>query len=197
MLCIVCHLPGNGRLCARCLASLRPAPERLLTGGLRVIAPFEHEGVARRLMHLLKYQGVTAYAGMVAAILATRLPALPLVPVPRALSRRMRYGIDPALSIAREVSARNGQPVIGALGAPIHARRRAGGDHNRPPSTFRLRKSLREPVILVDDVVTTGGTILSATQVLGSDFVALAAAANAVIEVTSLRRATQINQGRG
>lgn len=196
MLCIACHRPGN-RLCAQCLANLRPAPERLLTGGLRVVASFEHDGVARHLMHLLKYRGVTAYAGMVASTLATRLPALPLVPIPRAFSRRMRYGIDPAFVIAREVSARTGQPVIQALGAPIHARRRAGGDHHRPPPTFGLRKSLREPVILVDDVVTTGGTILSATNALGADAVVMAAAANAVIEVTSLRRAAQINQGRG
>ncbi|HEX6286211.1 MAG TPA: hypothetical protein VFZ80_01895 [Acidimicrobiia bacterium] len=168
-----------------------------MTGGLRVIASFEHDGVARRLVHLLKYRGVTAYAGMVASILATRLPALPLVPIPRALSRTMTYGIDPAFVIAREVSARNGQPVIRALGAPIHTRRRAGGDHHRPPPTFGLRKSLREPVILVDDVVTTGGTILSATNALGADVVAIAAAANAVLEVTSLRRPAQINQGGG
>lgn len=148
-------------------------------------------------MHLLKYQGVTAYASMVAGALAGRLPDLALVPIPRVLSRRIKYGIDPALVIAREVAARTGQPVIRALGAPSHARRRAGGDHHRPPPIFRLRKSLREPVILVDDVVTTGGTILSATDALGADIVALVAAANVAIEVTSLRPTDQMSKGRG
>lgn len=151
-----------------------------------MVAPFCHDGASRQLMHLLKYQGVIQYAQLVAEMLASRLPGSPLVPIPRALSRRLKYGVDPALLIAREVSARNGQPVIGALSPPIHTRRRAGGDHHRPVAPFRVREQPRTPVILIDDVVTTGRTILSAVAALGPELVALAAAANVVPEGTSL-----------
>lgn len=197
MVCLVCHLPCRSRLCDTCVATLRPAPDRLLPGGIRVVAPFEHEGAARCLVHLLKYQGVVHFARLVADLVESRLPELPLMPIPRAWSRRIKYGVDPALVIARELSARTGQPVIQALRSPIHTRRRAGGDHHQRVATFGVREHPPVPVILVDDVVTTGGTILAAVGALGSQRVALAAAANVVPEVTSLRRTTRVNEGRG
>lgn len=165
---------------------MRPAPERLLDGRLRVIAPFEHEGAARSLMHLLKYRGLTGYAQLVAEMLAERLPEVPLVPVPRAISRRVRYGVDPALVIARAISVRSGQPVVRALAAPLHSRRRAGGDHSLAPGPFRLRRRPSSPVIAVDDVVTTGSTLSAAVAALGDQSVTCAAAANLVSDVSSL-----------
>lgn len=183
---MACHQPTRGHLCRACVSTMRPAPERLLAGGIRVVAPFEHEGAARRLMHLLKYQGVTAYASLVADQLAGRLPDLPLAPIPRALSRRLRYGVDPALAIARELSARTGQPVWRVLSSPVHTRRRAGGDHHRSGPVFRVRLQPGVPVVLVDDVVTTGATLRSAAAVLGLQTVAMAAAANSAVRVTSL-----------
>lgn len=165
---------------------MRPVPERLLPGGLRVVAPFEHIATARELMHLLKYRGVSYIAGLAAEILVTRIPELPLAPIPRVLSRRLRYGVDPAFLIAKEISARTGQPVIKALSAPLHARRRAGGDHHRSAPTLHVRSRPPFQVILVDDVVTTGATILAAAGALGRETVALAVAANAASKVTSL-----------
>lgn len=186
-----CHTATKRRICSRCLSTLRPAPDRLLPGGLRLVASWEHYGGARRLMHLLKYQGVTQVAQLAASVLADRLPELPLVPIPRALSRRIKYGVDPALALASEVSARTGQPVIRALRAPIHTPRRAGGDHHRPVASFHVREQLRTPVVIIDDVATTGGTILAAVRAIGQERVALAAAANAANKVTSLPDATR------
>ena len=137
-------------------------------------------------MHLFKYQGVPAYAEVVAGVLADWLPVLPLVPVPRSLSRRLRYGVDPALLIARAISARNGAPVVRILAAPLHSRRRAGGDHGLPAAEFSARASHHRSVILVDDVVTTGATLAAAARAVGVERVALAAAANSVAGVSSL-----------
>jgi orotate phosphoribosyltransferase len=50
---------------------------------------------------------------------------------------------------------------------------------------------------LVDDVVTTGGTIMAAAKALGADRVALALAANVVPEMTSLQKPPRVNKGRG
>lgn len=158
---------------------MRPAPERILPGGIRVIAAFEHAGPARVLVHHLKYRGLTSYAELVADLLAPRIPQLPVVAVPRAVSRRLRYGVDPAVAIARALASRKGVRFIAALRAPIHSPRRAGGDHTRPVTAMR-KSSLRAPlVVLVDDVVTTGATLSEAIRVLGAQRVALAAAANA------------------
>ena len=185
MVCLACHTAGS-RLCADCARTLRPAPERLLPGGIRVVAAFEHVGAARVLVHHLKYRGVEAYADVVTDRLAGRLPVFPLVPIPRALSRRIKYGVDPARVFAKALSRRLGVPVVDALAAPLHAPRRAGGDHTgavRPP---RARMRLRFPVVVVDDVVTTGATALAAVAALGADEARLVAAANVVCEVSNV-----------
>lgn len=167
---------------------MRPAPDRILPGGIPLLAAFDHVGPARALVHNLKYRGLTDYAALIAGLLAPRLPRLAVVPVPRALSRRLRYGIDPARVLATALARALATRVIPALAPPVHARRRAGGDHAASVPVFRSVKQLREPVFVVDDVVTTGSTLRSACAAIGPQLVAAAVAANTVSEVTSLRR---------
>ena len=181
MLCQACHRFSNETLlCEACRRRMRPAPDRILPGGLMVVAAFEHQGPARKLVHDLKYRGLTPYAQVVASIVAPRLPPLPLVPVPRALSRHIHYGIDPAALLADAIASRLQTKVVHLLSRPIHSPRRAGGDHRRALRPFRLRRRPTGPVILVDDVVTTGATLISAVETLGSSSVAGAVAANTV-----------------
>ena len=123
---------------------------------------------------------MTGYADLTAAMLAERLPPLPLVPIPRALTRRVRYGIDPALALADRLARHLGVPVLPLLRSPLHKERRAGGDHSRVVAGFRLRKIPKGPVLVVDDVVTTGATLLSAITSIGESRVRAAVAANAV-----------------
>lgn len=183
---MTCHAATRGSLCDACVRGLHLAPDRLLPGGLRVVASFAHEDTARRLMHLMKYQGVITLAEMTSDRLAERLPSLPLVPVPRAVSRRIRYGIDPALVIAQALAVRSGSPVLRVLRRPWHSRRRAGGDHRRPVSGFGVTSFEDPSVILVDDVVTTGSTLLAAVAALGPERVAMAVAANSALGVSTL-----------
>lgn len=151
-----------------------------------MVASFEHVGAARQLVHLLKYRGVLDVADMAAEVLAPKIPQLPLVPVPRALSRRLRYGVDPALEIALRLSRRINAPVVRALGAPMHSRRRAGRDHDAPVSSLPLRMRTPGPIVVVDDVVTTGATVEAACRALGFGNVQMAVAASAVSGVSSL-----------
>ena len=178
MVCAVCHVPAGAMLCRSCRLDLNPAPERLIEGGLRVVAAFDHDGPAKVLIHDLKYRGSVGYARLVAEVLRGRVPPLPLIPVPRVFSRLVRYGVDPALELARAVSRVSGGPVVRLLGRPVHARRRAGGDHRRMPAPFRLTGPVPPSVVVVDDVVTTGGTVLAAAESIGPERVALVIAAN-------------------
>lgn len=185
MLCQSCHSLYPGFICPRCLADLRPAAERILDGGVRLVAAFEHVGVARELIHGLKYRGLTGFADLVVEVIGPRIPRLPIVPVPRTWSRQILYGIDPAREIGLRLARFLDVPVWDLLLAPIHSRRRAGGDHSRPAPKFSTRRSISCPVVLVDDVVTTGATVRSAVKTLGSERLALVVTANAADTVSS------------
>jgi predicted amidophosphoribosyltransferase len=188
MLCQACHRFHSGHLlCAACRQQLRLASDRLLPGGVRLIAAFEHSGPAKTLIHHFKYRGLAEYADLAASVLAERLPRLPLVPVPRARTRRIRYGIDPARALADRLAHHLGVPVLSLLQPPLHSQRRAGGDHSRVVTEFSLRQAPEGPVLVVDDVVTTGATMLSAITSIGENRVHAAVAANAVPGGTSLR----------
>ena len=170
---------------------MRPAPDRILSRGVRLMAAFEHSGPARALVHQLKYRGLTGYADLVAMMLAPSLPALPIVPVPRVWTRQLRYGLDPAVVLAESLGRSKGVPVIKSLVAPIYTRRRAGGDHTRPVAPFRIARMPASGFVLVDDVVTTGRTLEAAISLLGPDRVALAVSANAAPPVSSLLAPTR------
>jgi predicted amidophosphoribosyltransferase len=195
MLCQTCHSFSDVFLCDRCRANLRPAAERILEGGIRLVAAFDHTGVARALVHDLKYRGLTRFADLVVEKVAPRVPRLPVVPVPRAWSRRLRYGVDPAREIGVRLADALDVPLWDCLAAPIHARRRAGGDHSRPAPRFRARASTGGQFLLVDDVVTTGVTVRSAATTIGMGRLALVVAANTADMVSSplTRQGEQMN----
>lgn len=181
MLCQVCRRPASSLIaCDVCRRLLRPAPDRVLRGGVPVYAAFEHSGPARVLAHHLKYRGLVGYARVVAAILAPRVPEGLLVPVSRALSRRLRFGTDPAVLIATHLSRETGSQVSRLLEPPLHTRRRAGSDHRREVPVPGLRKRTLEKVVLVDDVMTTGATLEAAVSAIGVNQVRAAVVANAV-----------------
>jgi len=167
MVCIACALPGP-ELCRRCRAGLAPTSERRLPGGLLVAPAFRHEGTARLLVHHLKYRGLVAAADVLARGMIGAVPASAsgLVPVPRARLRSWRYGVDPALELARSLGRLTGLPVYSVLRSPLWWRRHAAGDrdHRHPPA-FTAVRSVPSNAVLVDDVVTTGATLAAARAI--------------------------------
>jgi predicted amidophosphoribosyltransferase len=138
--------------------------------GVLVRAAFDHAGVARDLVHRLKYWGSAAVADVLAVSVAPLLPdgARALIPVPRVFARRWRYGVDPAIELASAVARRTGLRVVRALRPTLWAPRRAGpAAASRGVPRFTVVAPVPAGSVLVDDVVTTGTTLAAAADATG------------------------------
>ena len=158
-------------LCAPCRRGLSAQQDRRTAGGVLVSAAFLHAGAARRLVHRLKYDGLRSVVRHVAPALARLLPdgAAALVPVPRAVSRRWRHGVDPALELAAGVGDLARLPVRRILRPAFWHPHRSGGPRRRrgvPVYTLRAA-AVPSGIVLVDDVMTTGTTLDAAAAAIG------------------------------
>ncbi len=207
---VVCAGCGADRelLCRPCLSELsgagrlvRPSPVPSGLPALAAAAPYD--GVVRSALIAHKERGVLRLAGPLGAALATAVTALPgvgaaprplhLVPVPSRPAVVRARGHDSTARIAAAAARRLGPGVRVArllrqgrrvadqsgLGAQARARNLAGALQVRGPA------GAGRPVVVVDDLVTTGASLAEAARVLrGHGFVVLGAA---VVAATARR----------
>jgi predicted amidophosphoribosyltransferase len=152
------------------------------------------DGGARAAIHALKYGGLPRIAAELASALVRVVPRPPagarLVPIPLGTARLKRRGYNQSEALARALGVRWGlrvQPqllirtrdtptqtaltpaarlanVAGAFGVQDDEGR-VENDPKRADSAFCLQPS---PVVLVDDVFTTGATLAEAARALGA-----------------------------
>ncbi|WP_322409573.1 ComF family protein [Microbacterium invictum] len=191
-------------LCDGCRGSLVPAPtRRLLDDEVRVHSALAFEGVPARVIRGLKEDGRTGLAVPLGLALRAAVRAAGvageavLVPVPssRPALRRRGFAVTPLLA------RRTGLPVIPLL-APARtvadqrgldrdarARNVAGSLRVRARHTARVGD---RPIVVVDDVLTTGATLVEATRTLRAAGLPVAAAATVA---ATPRRSSETRSG--
>lgn len=159
---------GGTLLCGRCRGELRGEVLRRVTpGGVEVVAALPYAGVPARCIRRLKEDGETHLARPLGTALAAALddaarsPAgvrfVPMPTSPSAFRRRgyrvpelltRRAGIPPAriLRTAKAIADQRG------LGVSARAQNVAG-------SMYARGRGDDTPVVIIDDVITTGATI--------------------------------------
>ena len=182
--CVSCDsFTGGSLICALCrLRLIHAEAPGMLEGpaGIPVCSPFLTCDVLLDLVRFLKFEGGSAAAGWLAGEMSGALKAYRelgdpvIVPVPLHWTRLLRRGYDQAELLAAAVSRNTGIPMRRrALTRKKRTRAQSsldrGSKSGNVAGAFRLSGSWRvrgRDVILVDDLVTTGETVLACCRAL-------------------------------
>jgi len=137
-----------------------------------------YEGPLERAIHRFKYEGWRSLAPPLAALLADRLavdalPASLLVPVPLHRRRLKTRGYNQAELLAKDLArALHVKPPCTALCRTSDTAPQVGLDRLRRQNnvmgafTWRAPPLHGEPVLIIDDVATTGATLEACARAL-------------------------------
>jgi predicted amidophosphoribosyltransferase len=183
-LCPRCGQPAFGDLECRICADW-PA------GLARVRSAVWLSGGAQRAVHLLKYEGWWRVAESMAEAMTSLEPLtgrVSLIPVPLGAGRLRSRGYNQSERLARALGARLGNPRADLLrrGRETSTQTALTPDARRAnvAGAFVARAPVAGRVVLVDDVFTTGATLIAAAA-------ALAAAGVESVEAVTFGRAVE------
>lgn len=186
-----CAIVGAAGLCGACAAefvgqrthhTIDDTPDAIACGLL--------EGVRRSLINTFKVDGVRRAGRVLAddavALVAQRFPGCTLVPIPPNPRARRRRGFDQTLLLAHTIR-RGLAATCCAVGVASLLVRRRGTAQKTLNKQQRARNLLGKlqvrrdrpvsgPVVLLDDVYTTGASLSAARSVLLATGVAIAGA---------------------
>ncbi len=158
---------GAGDRCQDC------ARERPVIDGIR--AASRYEGAVRTAVHRLKYNGQRALSKPLAELLAHTASAVPrpdvIVPLPLHPRRERARGYNQAALLARELGQLLDLPVVPAAARTRETRDQIGLNRRERQANVHGAFDCASDVagrrlLLVDDVCTTGATLLACAQPL-------------------------------
>ncbi len=160
--CAGCDAVGAG-VCAKCVPEIGPGLDADADAGIRVRAFGTYDGALRRAILALK-DGRRDVADSLARRLATLLePRAVLVPVPTTAARRRVRGLDGVAEIASIAATLAGgksyRVLVQRAGDAQRGRSRRERLATRERFACRSGVEIPSPVVLVDDVCTTGATL--------------------------------------
>lgn len=176
--CLCCDTMSEGEsLCPTCrkaLQAMRLMPPDAGTGDVRGV--FRHDGVAKELVLLLKLECMADAAAVLAPYMVEELHRMNLPPdtvltwVTMPTLRLKERGIDHGRELCEEVGRLSGHPVRQLLcrKGKIHTQRGLGREARlrNLNGSFACKERLMTPVLLIDDVMTTGATTSACASVL-------------------------------
>lgn len=180
--CSGCGAPDRAH-CTRCRTSLRPRPVRLQIGGgqsIRVVAGLRYTGTARRVLIAFKETGRTDAAAALAEVMRVVVSALLADCVNVALPGTVELATIPSTRAAFRVRGYHPSELVLARAGlrtshPLRAARQTGDQSalslteralNRAGSLTARTDLARRRFLLIDDIVTTGSTLLEARRAI-------------------------------
>lgn len=196
--CVYCERVGS-LLCARCLSSVAPGPERALPGVDVVWVRTTFEGAVRAAIHALKYEHQTRLASPLGGLLCqalktTQWPVDVVTAVPLHDSRLRARGYNQSALLGQVVAQQQGwvfdaravtrvRETASQVGLTARERRdNVTGAFVADPGTVREKR-----VLVIDDVLTTGATMCACADALraaGAEAVMGAVLAGATFDLT-------------
>lgn len=178
MVCLCCSELSEGELlcpvCAEGLKAMRFAPHERSHGMAQSV--YRYDGIAKKLVILLKSECAADAAIALAEDMAAALRDMELPPdtvmtwVSMPEIRRRKRGIDHGRKLCEAVAESAGLEVRQLLDRTrnVHTQRGLNREARLKnlAGTFACRESIGYPVLLIDDVMTTGATAEQCAAVL-------------------------------
>lgn len=171
--CVACQQAGEV-VCEECLRTVKPVPVTETLNGLSVTSVFAYDApVLAQALQAWKYDGIQdAIIPFLHLYPPQACDADALVAVPLHRRRRLERGFNQSDLLADHLAKDTGIPVFEGMKrirytTPQAQQDREGRLMNVKDAFVWKGESIRgKHVVLVDDVVTTGSTLLACAQVL-------------------------------